>query len=65
MLRGGPPQVPLLTTVLDYVRVTDDVGDEIVQMLVAYVPSNGDVKNALVRYNEDEYWLLTRRQEMG
>jgi TELO2-interacting protein 1 len=55
----------MLAAVLTFVRVSADVGDEIVAMLaaLAHRPANGYVKVALHSYNADALWLWTMLSE--
>ncbi|ETN39713.1 uncharacterized protein HMPREF1541_05939 [Cyphellophora europaea CBS 101466] len=55
--------IRLLSTILSFVRLTDDIGDQIVDMLVPYCGGVGqDVERALTWYNADAVWLWREKQ---
>ena len=53
--------IRLLTTVLTHVRVTDDIGDEIVDMLAPYAEKREEVMKAVIEFNADALWLWEAR----
>ena len=50
--------VKLLVTVVEYVRIDDDMFDEALEVLVDLVSTKDDVRNALSSVNADGVWLL-------
>lgn len=59
--------VRLLTSVLAHVRVSADVGDEILGMIVpfAHDGQDSDVRRTLEIFNEDSFWLWRRMNRTG
>lgn len=56
----------LFSSILNYVRVTDDNGDAILSMLAPVVnePSNDPVRQALETWNSDAVWLISERRKI-
>jgi hypothetical protein len=56
--------VRLMATILSYVHLTEDVGDELVYMLAPFLYGSlgGEVRRALSIYNDDALWLLEYRE---
>jgi hypothetical protein len=53
--------VKLLTIILSHVRVSTDVGNDIVSMLAPFSQQNSEVEDALEAYNSDALWLRRRQ----
>ena len=56
----------LFSSILNYVRITDDNGDAILTMLspVMNEPSNEKVRQALETWNADAFWLIFERRQI-
>jgi hypothetical protein len=58
--------IVLFSSILNYVRITDDNGDAILTMLspVMNEPSNEEVRQALETWNADAFWLIFQRTQI-
>ncbi|KAH8805591.1 armadillo-type protein [Xylogone sp. PMI_703] len=50
--------VELMTSIAQHVRISDDIFDEILELLGSLLTANTDVQNALSQTNADAVWLL-------
>ena len=54
--------IKLLITIVEYVRIDDDMFDEALEILVELIGSREDVRNAFSAVNADAVWLQELRQ---
>ena len=57
--------VKLLCSILEHVRVSDDMGENIVVMLGPWVGRSEEVRRVVGLWNEDALWLLERKERMA